>query len=259
MATAGIVALTLVAVGACSSGGGHGAAPSTTGAATSSTVAPASTTTAATASTASTAGCPATGDAAVPAGMASRVMGDLDGDGRPDTLYVGVGPGGVRRFGVVTASGSRSEWTVPNASPVDPSIYGVADANQDGHLEVFVSPGRVAYVLTLSACKLQPYVNKDGDPYAFSTGFGAIGTGVGCVDANHDGRRDLVGLDETTSVNGTVHWTRTIVTLHGTQARNGATDSGTYHSPADDRAISLLDQVTCGDNAFMNPLVAKPS
>ena len=81
---------------------------------------------------------------------------------------------------------------------------------------------------------------------------------MGCVDANGDGPRDLVGLDETSSVNGTVHWTRTIVTLHGTQARNGATDSGTYHSPADDQAISLLDQVTCGPDAFSNPLVATP-
>ena len=58
----------------------------------------------------------------------------------------------MRRFGVVTASGHRSEWTVPNASPVDPRIYGIADANQDGQLEVFVNPGRVAYVLTLASC-----------------------------------------------------------------------------------------------------------
>ena len=118
------------------------------------------------------AGCPANGKGGVPAGLASRVMGDLDGDGKPDTLYVGVGQGGVRRFGVVTASGNRSEWTIPNASPVDPSIYGIADANQDGQLEVFVNPGRVAYVLTLASCTLQPYLNKDGDAYAFSTGFG---------------------------------------------------------------------------------------
>jgi hypothetical protein len=187
--------------------------------------------------------------------MASRVMGDLDGDGAGDTLFVGPGPGsGERLFGVVTSKGVRSEWTESNASGVEPVIYGVVDANQDGRAEVFVNPGRHVYVLTFIDCTLQPYLNQQGHPYAFSVGFEDAGTGVGCVDADRDGKRDLVGLKEGEPVGAKVPWSRTIVTLHGHQARNGATTTGTYTSPADDRAIELLSSVTCGDDDFSDPL-----
>jgi hypothetical protein len=149
---------------------------------------------------------------------------------------------------------------VQNASPVDPVVYGTADANQDGQPELFVNPGRVVYVLTLFNCKLQPYLDKTGAPYAFEVGFGEVGTGVGCVDADGDGRRDLVGLDEDPDqVAGKVSWSRRIVRLDGNQARNGPKDTGTYQSPADDKAIGLLTQVTCGDDAFITPVVAKPA
>jgi hypothetical protein len=250
-------ALLLVVLGACSDSKDDGA--STT---TSSTVGPASgssasTTTLPQSGTTAPTGCPGT-KGTVPAGVASRVMGDVDGDGQPDTLYVFVGESGVRHFGLVTATGYRSEWTTPNASPVAPSVLGVVDANQDGHPEVFVNPGRLVDLLTFADCRLQPYLNQQGHPYEFSIGFGAVGTGVGCVDADGDGRRDLVGLDEHDQGNGKVAWTRTIVTLHGTQARNGAKDSGTYTSPADDAQIALLHRVTCGEDAFANPLVANP-
>ena len=251
-------ALVLVLVGACSDKGDDGGTAATTSTTTaggsgpsgSSTTLPQSGTTAPT-------GCPGT-KGTVPTGVASRAMGDVDGDGKPDTLYVFVGESGVRHFGLVTATGYRSEWTTPNASPVAPSILGVVDANQDGHAEVVVNPGRLVNILTFADCRLQPYLNKQGQAYEFSIGFGAIGTGVGCVDADGDGHRDLVGLDEEDKGNGTVAWTRTIVTLHGTQARNGATDSGTYTSPADDAKIALLHEVTCGDDAFPDPLVANP-
>jgi hypothetical protein len=259
-ATAALLAAGLVLLAACHDGKGDQASSTTAttvGRSTTSAPAGSSSSTSASAPPVSSA-CPATPGGDVPSGMASRVMGDVDGDGRPDTLYVGVGADGLRRFGVVTATGARSEWTIPNASPVDPSIYGVADADQDGRAEVFVNPGRVVYLLTYASCTLQPYLNKDGQPYAFSIGFGAIGTGVGCIDADGDGRRDLVGLDQTDAGTGKVAWTRTIVTLHGTQARNGAKSSGTYTSPADDHAIALLNQVTCGDDAFTHPLSANP-
>ena len=247
-------ALALVALGACSdSGNGKSAATSTsvsspTSSSSTATTQPQSGTTAPT-------GCPGT-KGSVPTGVASRTMGDVDGDGKADTLYTFTGESGVRHFGLVTATGYLSEWTTPNASPVAPSVLGVVDADQDGHAEVFVNPGRKVNVLTFADCRLQPYLNKQGQPYEFSIGFGAIGTGVGCIDADDDGTRDLVGLDAKDEGNGKVQWTRTIVTLHGTQARNGATQSGTYTSPADDAKIKLLHEVTCGDDTFANPLVA---
>jgi hypothetical protein len=191
----------------------------------------------------------------VPVGFASRKVADLDGDGQGDTLFVGAGEAS-KEYGILTASGHRSTWLAPDASGVEPSILGVVDADQDGRQEVFVNPGRHVFVLVLAGCELQPVVNKDGQPYAFSVGFEDTGTGVGCVDANHDGKRDLVGLKGGDPVGGKVAWSRTIVTLQGTQARNGATDNGTYTSPADDAAIALLHKVTCGDDTFADPLTS---
>jgi hypothetical protein len=191
--------------------------------------------------------------------MANRVLGDIDGDGRADTFYVGMGDGDLRRFGVITASGHRSEWCVHNASPLEPEILGVIDADQDGRPEVFVNPGRLVDVLVFADGRLQPYLNKEGQPYELSIGFGPVGTGVGCIDVDGNGRRELVGLDQKDLGNGKVQWTRTVITLQGTQARNGAKDSGTYTSPADDHAIALLHEVTCGDDTFADPLAAHPS
>jgi hypothetical protein len=190
--------------------------------------------------------------------MASRVLGDVDDDGHADTFYVGMGAGDLRRFGVVTASGHRSEWCVHNASPLAPAILGVVDADQDGRPEVFVNPGRLVNVLVFGAGQLLPYLNKEGQPYELSIGYGPVGTGVGCIDADGDGHRDLVGLDAKDLGNGKVQWSRTIITLHGRQARNGTKDSGTYTSPADDHAIGLLHEVTCGDDTFSDPLAADP-
>jgi hypothetical protein len=188
--------------------------------------------------------------------VAKRTYGDLDGDGQADTLYVGYAPGsaGERLFVLVTASGIRSQWTESNAGGAEPSILGIADANEDGQVEVFAAPGRHIYVLTVIDSKLRPYLNADGDPYAFSTGFEETGTGMGCIDADGDGRRDLVGLNLVTHQGDSVRWTRTIVRLDGDQARNGPADSGTYRSPSDDRAITLLTDFTCGDDVFGDPL-----
>jgi hypothetical protein len=191
----------------------------------------------------------------VPAGVTSATFGDVDGDGQPDQLYVGVDQSSsLRRFGVVTKTGVRSEWTVDNASPVAPAVLGIADANQDGQIEIFVNPGRVVDVLTFRDCTLQPYLNQEGQPYGFSVGFDDAGSGMGCVDADGDGRRDLVGLKAGEREGDQVPWTRTIVTLSANQARNGATSSGTYTSPKDDAAIELLSRITCGDDDFANPL-----
>lgn len=71
-------------------------------------------------------------------------------------------------------------------------------------------------------------------------------TGVGCVDADGDGQRDLVGLNITSSDDTTVEWTRTIIERDGLQASNGARDSGTYRRGRDDAAIAALSTVTCG-------------
>jgi hypothetical protein len=247
-------AAVLLAVAGCSDDSGSRASGSTLGELTTTSALP-TTTTSEGAATTTGAGCASAEHGRVPGGVASRAFGDVDGDGAPDTLYVGVDQSSsVRRFGVVTASGVRSEWTVDNASPVAPAVLGTADANEDGQIEIFVNPGRVVDVLTFRDCTLQPYLNREGRPYGFSVGFDDAGTGMGCVDADGDGRRDLVGLSAGERAGDEVPWTRTIVVLSGNEARNGATSSGTYTSPEDDDAIARLNRITCGDDTFADPL-----
>src|SRR5439155_17092959 len=99
-------------------------------------------------------------------------------------------------------------------------------------------------------CAIVPSTSADGIPYTFDRGFAGTGTGVCCVDADHDGRRDLLGLRRLIPPGAddrTVTWSRTIVRLDGAQASNGPTDTGTYHLPRDAAAADLLSEVTCGD------------
>jgi hypothetical protein len=205
----------------------------------------------ATAATSTTAAAPQSGCAQrtspEPEGeITSEAKGDLDGDGKEDRVSAW-GVGSDRVFTVTTGAGGASEWRTSNPSGADPRVYGVADANEDGRAEVYVSPGRTANVLTLIDCQVTPYLNQQGEPYAFDLGTGDQGTGLGCVDADGDGRRDLVGLLRIASEGAEVRWRRTIVQLYGQQARNGAVTEGSYSSPKDDAAIGLLSKVTCGD------------
>ncbi len=94
-------------------------------------------------------------------------------------------------------------------------------------------------------CQIVPVTNPEGETYTFGLGFTDVGTGVGCVDTD-EGRR-LVGLDASADEGNEVAWSRTVVELDGTKARNGATTKGTFSRPDDDAAIELLRQVTCGD------------
>jgi hypothetical protein len=254
--TAAAAGLALVlGVAACSDDSDDSSASASSS--TSTTVAP-STTTSATGGTTTSApgGCAVSTHGSVPTGAASREVRDLDGDGQADTVFVTAGADGGKQFGVVTAGGLLSTWTAADASGADPSVLGVVDADQDGHPEIWVNPGRHVVLLTFTDCALQPFRNAQNQPYEFSIGFEDTGTGVGCIDVDHDGRRDLVGLEGGEAKDGKVAWTRTIVELDGTRARNGATDSGTYTSPKDDAAIALLHQVTCGDETFSDPLTS---
>jgi hypothetical protein len=96
----------------------------------------------------------------------------------------------------------------------------------------------------VSRCELVAEQDVQGRQYAFDLGFTGYGTGVGCVDADHDGTTDLVGLKYVPEPQGAGTIQRTVVVLTGPQARNGATDT-----VAATRA-GMVDEahaVTCGD------------
>jgi hypothetical protein len=146
-------------------------------------------------------------------------------------------------FGVATAAGGNFSATIRSASPVARSVL-VADVTGRGELIALASDGRQVLLYGISGCSLVPERNAQGRQYAFDLGFTGFGTGVGCVDADGDGTTDLVGLKYVPEKYGAGTIERTIVELHGAQARNGATDRVlvTRASEADE-----AQSVTCGD------------
>jgi hypothetical protein len=175
---------------------------------------------------------------------------DVDGDGRPDTLWIEPGPdtdGGVP-FGITTAAGGTFTTTIRSASPIARSVL-VADVTGKGELIALASDGRQVLLYAISSCSFVPELNAQGQQYAFDLGPAGFGTGVGCVDADGDGTTDLVGLKYEPETNGTGSIKRTIIELNGPQARNGATDTVpvTRASEADEAQM-----VGCGDVTLAN-------
>ncbi|MCU1484627.1 MAG: uncharacterized protein JWN67_1373 [Actinomycetia bacterium] len=193
------------------------------------------------------------GEATIPDGAPHQTIGDVDGDGKDDTAYLDGMPGGEITFGIVTAEGGGSSVPFDSASPVERRALTV-NADERGPTEVLLSDGRSVQLLAFVGCRLRAVHDVEGKPYTFDRGFTGNGTGVGCVDADGDGKRDLVGLKLEGSEGDRVGWSRTIVELDGATARNGETDSGTYERPADAAAIDLLSQVTCGQETLADGL-----
>jgi hypothetical protein len=173
---------------------------------------------------------------------------DVDGDGRPDTEWIATNPdasGGVP-FGVRTASGAVFQATIDSASPIARTVM-FADVTGHGEIIALASDGRQVLLYAVSGCQIIPEKNLQGQQYAFDLGFTGFGTGVGCVDADRNGTTDLVGLKFVPEPQGEGTIQRTIVTLKGPNARNGATDT----VPAGN--ANLADEarsVTCGDRTL---------
>jgi hypothetical protein len=184
----------------------------------------------------------------MPSGAQTKQTIDVDGDGRPDTEWIATTPdgdGGVP-FGVRTASGAVLTATINSASPVARSVM-FADVTGHGEVIALASDGRQVLLYAVSGCEIVAEKNLQGKQYAFDLGFTGYGTGVGCVDANGDGTTDLVGLDYVPESQGEGTIKRTIVTLDGPDARNGATDT----VPASNANLAQEAQsVTCGDQTL---------
>jgi hypothetical protein len=209
------------------------------------------------------AGCPP-GGIAPPAGAATRQVGDLDGDGRPDTLWVGLVrddpsfQGRISRVvGITTASGANSDVQISSASPMPLTALAV-DAQNDGGNQIIVSDGRGARLYTFAECRLQAVVDGAGAPFVFDLqNLRDHGTGIGCSDLGN-GRR-LVGLQALQSLPNTGQWTvrRTEIDLNGTLATIGRSDTVTATS-AQDPAVTSAQTISCGDLTISKDGVQQP-
>jgi hypothetical protein len=200
----------------------------------------------ATASSVARAGCPSSGQP-IPAGTNTKPTIDVDGDGRPDTAFISTQPDPHAgfTFGVRTASGGLITASMGlSGSPVERSVL-FADVTGRGEVIALASDGRQVQLWAVSACRLIPMQNIQGQQYLFDLGFTGYGTGVGCADANGDGLRDLLGLRLVTDPGGTpVSIERTIIRLNGPHASNGP--RFTLRSPTPAQA-ELATSITCGD------------
>ncbi len=207
------------------------------------------------------AGC-APGGAPPPADTARRQVADLDGDGLPDTLWVGRFQDGppsqgriVRVVGITTASGANSDVQISSASPIGLTALAI-DAQNDGGNQIIVSDGRGAQLFTFADCRLQAVVDGHyGRPFLFDLqNLRDQGTGVGCSDLG-DGRR-LVALQ---ALQNDGQWTvrRTEVELTGITASTGKSDT-VMATSAQDPAVTSAETISCGDLTIGKDGVQQP-
>lgn len=201
-------------------------------------------------------GCPPAGPP-VPPGSATRQIGDVDGDGLPDTLWVGkwLGSDGAmaRAVGIATASGAYSDVPISSASPIP--LRALAIDVQDGH-QVIASLGRSAPLYAFADCRLQTVVDTDhGRPFVFDLeNLAGTDTGVGCTDSG--GGRHLVALQALSS--GDL-WTvrRTEIDLNGLRASTATSDTLTATS-ARDPVVTTAQTISCGDVSIEQDGVQEP-
>lgn len=201
-------------------------------------------------------GCAPGGDPPPP-GAATRQIGDVDGDGLPDTLWVGKwqGPDGamLRAVGIATASGADSDVPVLSASPIP--LRALAIDVQAGH-QVIASLGRSAPLYAFADCRLHPVVDEHyGRAFVFDLeNLAGNGTGVGCSEIG--GERHLVALQALGSGD---QWTvrRTEIDLNGLRATTGRSDTVTATS-AHDPTVTTAQTISCGERTIDQDGVQEP-
>ncbi|NAZ75278.1 hypothetical protein GTQ99_07550, partial [Kineococcus sp. T13] len=195
------------------------------------------------------AGVPATSVpvADVPAGAGSATTVDLDGDGRPDALWL-ADVGGRRELGVSTTGHGTSSVAFTSAAPQRASASAAVLAS--GAPVVLLDTGRSVqlYAYRAEGPALVPVRDARGEQYSFSLGSTPYGTGLTCL-AQPDGLH-LYGEDATSDAAGT-SWsvTRTEVTVSAEHSRadDGASTTVGTGLAADDPAVRAARGTTCGD------------
>ena len=164
------------------------------------------------------AGCPAPGSSPLPlhAQAEKSVVGDLDGDTRPDRflLYEQIPDPGTVEF-LLDGPPPRMRVELATGEIIDlptetlwrgAMAVGVADVNDDGRDEVVIDPrnGATGFTVDLVAfvgCRPRPVTAPDGTfpvLYYYQNSSCCIGeiVGVECADVDGDSHIELVTIDE---------------------------------------------------------------
>lgn len=180
----------------------------------------------------------------MPAGAASRKVGDLDGDGKADTEWISDTP--TLRFGVTTASGATFSYALPTASPAPRE--GFVTRLNDHRVVSIVDDNRAAYVHFVVNCAWVTPKDSHGAQYTFDmqdlTGHG---TGVGCS------KGFVVGFQATnTSTGYTVKQTQLYLNTTGSVASNGPTSTVVTGASSSDPRVKAAMTISCGSVTVAN-------
>lgn len=188
--------------------------------------------------------------AGIPDGAGTATTVDLDGDGRPDTVWLADDAGGHRTLGVTTTSHGTVFTGFTSAAPQAASATAAVLAS--GAPVVFLDTGRSVelYVYRVEGPSLGVVRGVTGDPYSFSLGFTDYGTGLTC-QPEADGLH-LFGENAVAGSGGTFTVTRTEVTVSAEHsvAQNGDRTTVGAGLSADDPRVQAARGTTCGDGGI---------
>jgi hypothetical protein len=195
---------------------------------------------------ASPAGCAPDGTT-LPADARAVTDGDLDGDGRVDSIFYSAGSS---RFGVSTASGAVVPVHDPLAGPGRHTAWATRIAG--GAVVMVLADGRGGDLYSLqrsgATCAIRPVLNAQGDQYRFDQeDLRGHGTGVGC--RLQDGALQLGGYDArpvgADPNRLKVTFTRVTLAADGTTATNGATSVVAASAPSGSATVRIARDSTC--------------
>jgi hypothetical protein len=195
---------------------------------------------------ASARGCTPDG-AARPGDAAAAIDGDLDGDGRDDSVFYSRGSA---LFGIATASGAVLTVSDPLAGPGRHTAW--AAPVSGGAVVMVLADGRGGDLYSLqrsgATCAIRPVLNAQGDQYRFDQeDLRGHGTGVGC--RAQDGALQLGGYDArpvgADPNRLKVTFTRVTVAADGTTATNGAMTVVAASAPSGSPTVLIARDSTC--------------
>jgi len=245
--TAGLVALSLALIAACSGTDDDDDAAPTTVESSTTTAGPTTSAGPTTAVPSVVAPCPAV---ALPGGATEVTEADaeLDGDGAPDTMRTYL-LGQAWHLQVEAGAGGGADLELAGADSGGVGLVGGADVDGDGRAEIWsrVGSGASATILGLvryDACALTRVVLPGGLPVELPVG-GSVGSaaGVECRSGEVDG--DLTVFSALHREEGRYEVTATQHTLEGATLVPGASDVSEV-SAADDEFVRYTS-FTCHD------------
>ena len=168
-------------------------------------------------------GCPAGGPGLPPEAQVAQA-GDLDGDGKSDTLWIGFDQKGTQVFGVQTASGARFSTTYSTVNDPQRGTSSLwADRLGDGTAVMLLDTTNEVRLYAVIDCAIVVTRNKQNNQYVFDRGNLGNGTGVGCPVIGSTGRHLVGYLAEDTASGYSVSRTAITFSERGRRALNGPT------------------------------------